>query len=190
MSETVINSKGYWNERFGDDWEDLGGREQSRFFGAVALQMMPAWLVQASNRQQLSWCDWGCALGDGTNEIAQGMPGTTFTGVDFSAVAIADAAERFPGQQFISEDWLAPGATPAVNRFDVLFSSNTLEHFHTPWDVLCDHRAAGAALHRADAAVPRATPYRGAPRLLHARQHPAADRWQGAGACAGARYPP
>lgn len=136
MSETVINSKGYWNERFGDDWEDLGGREQSRFFGAVALQMLPAWLVQASNRQQLSWCDWGCALGDGTNEIAQGMPGTTFTGVDFSAVAIADAAERFPGQQFISEDWLAPGATPAVNRFDVLFSSNTLEHFHTPWDVL------------------------------------------------------
>ncbi|HBS55809.1 MAG TPA: methyltransferase type 11, partial [Stenotrophomonas sp.] len=103
MSDDVINSKSYWNGRFGEDWEDLGGREQSRFFGALAVQMLPAWLVRASSQRRLTWCDWGCALGDGTQEVAQSIPGAMFTGVDFSAVAIADAKQRFPGLSFISD---------------------------------------------------------------------------------------
>lgn len=136
MSDVIVNSKGYWNDRFGDDWESLGGREQSRFFGALALQMLPAWLVAASSRDQLTWCDWGCALGDGTQEIAQGIPGAVFTGVDFSKVAIDDARQRFPGVTFLSEDWLGADHGSAGRTYDVLFSSNTLEHFHEPWKVL------------------------------------------------------
>jgi GT2 family glycosyltransferase/glycosyltransferase involved in cell wall biosynthesis len=136
VSDKVINSEGYWDDRFGEDWETLGGRDQSRYFGALALRMLPAWLIQASKRGRLTWCDWGCALGDGTNELAQGLPGVDFTGVDFSQVAIADAVRRFPGQRFISEDWLEDGQLPSMSKYDVLFSSNTLEHFHEPWKVL------------------------------------------------------
>jgi len=136
VSDDVINSKSYWNGRFGEDWEDLGGREQSRFFGALAVQMLPAWLVRASSQRRLTWCDWGCALGDGTQEVAQSIPGAMFTGVDFSAVAIADAKQRFPGLSFISDDWLASTAQADATDFDVVFSSNTLEHFHEPWKVL------------------------------------------------------
>ncbi|WP_057627292.1 glycosyltransferase [Stenotrophomonas terrae] len=136
MSDNQINSQGYWDGRFGEDWEVLGGRQQSRFFGAVALNMLPSWLARVSRQRQLAWCDWGCALGDGTNELAQGLPGVQMTGVDFSEVAIVDANARFPGQHFVTENWLDTAAGSTVAGYDVVFSSNTLEHFHQPWAVL------------------------------------------------------
>lgn len=139
MSNEVVNSERYWDERFSTDWEGADGRGQSRYFAAVAQALLPDWLLQASRSQALKWCDWGCAMGDGTSRLAQSLSGIRFTGVDFSAVAIKVAAQNYPGIEFLAEDWIGGDKVAGeVNstHFDVVFSSNTLEHFHHPWEVL------------------------------------------------------
>lgn len=134
MTDATVNSESYWDQRFATDWEVADGRAQSRYFGSVAHALMPAWLVQASRIQALHWCDWGCAMGDGTEQLAKMFPGIRFTGVDFSRVAIDQARERYRHLEFQAQDWVAGDTAGQV--FDVVFSSNTLEHFHQPWDVL------------------------------------------------------
>jgi GT2 family glycosyltransferase/glycosyltransferase involved in cell wall biosynthesis len=126
-----VNSNSYWDHRFGTDWESNGGREQSRFFARVAIEAMPKWLVHAVRWNNLTVCDWGCAQGDGTETLAQ-MLSWDITGIDFSRPAIERAQQQYSAVKFTHENLLDAPNRPA---FDVLFSSNTLEHFSSPWDV-------------------------------------------------------
>ncbi|WP_423372476.1 glycosyltransferase [Burkholderia sp. LMG 32019] len=126
-----INSNPYWDHRFETDWEDAGGREQSRFFARVAIEAMPQWLVHEVCRNKLSVCDWGCAQGDGTAALVQ-MLSWDVTGVDFSGPAIERARRQYGNVKFSHENFLE---LPDRPKFDVLFSSNTLEHFERPWSV-------------------------------------------------------
>ena len=141
MQNKKINSNGYWDSRFLVDWESFQGPMQSRFFARLVIEKLPNWLMSQLRRNSLTLCDWGCAQGDGTDVWANYMASERITGVDFSSVAIEQAAQRYPTIKFINEDWLN---TSSDNRsfFDVVFSSNTLEHFHRPYDVLeniCGH---------------------------------------------------
>jgi len=131
-SVTPINSLAYWDGRFSGEWEAVHGRAQSRFFGELARALWPAWLAERMKAGAMNLCDWGCALGDGTAELTSLAAGAV-SGVDFSAVAVAQAQKYYPQCRFAAADWLAEG--PAVERFDVVFSSNTLEHFDAPWTV-------------------------------------------------------
>ncbi|WP_419686476.1 glycosyltransferase [Burkholderia theae] len=126
-----INSNPYWDHRFETNWEDAGGREQSRFFARVAIEAMPQWLVHEVRRSKLSVCDWGCAQGDGTAALEQ-MLSWDVTGVDFSGPAIERARQQYGNVKFSHENFLE---LPDRPKFDVLFSSNTLEHFESPWSV-------------------------------------------------------
>lgn len=155
MSNEVVNSERYWDERFSTDWEDADGRGQSRYFAGVAQALLPVWLLQASRNHSLKWCDWGCAMGDGTSQLAHALSDITFAGVDFSAVAIKVAQQNYPDIEFLAEDWIAEakGRVAGSTRFDVVFSSNTLEHFHRPWEVLATVSA------QADKAVATLVPY-------------------------------
>jgi hypothetical protein len=144
VSELDINSKAYWERRFKDDWDGNLGREQSRFFAALAVKAMPNWLVVAIRTNAWSLCDWGCAEGDGTQVLAETFPGSAVTGIDFSQAAIVAAKERYGGS-YVAEDWLASGVTEDIDAsggcWDLVFSSNTLEHFAEPDMVLpklCD----------------------------------------------------
>lgn len=128
-----VNSRLYWERRFSEDWEVSSGREQSRFFSRLALKLLPSWLTRKIVDDRLSICDWGCAQGDGTHELAAALPGARVTGVDFSAAAVERANEAYPTCRFVCEDFLSSGSD---SRFDVVFSSNTLEHFQEPWRVL------------------------------------------------------
>lgn len=129
----AVNSQPYWEQRFAGDWESNHGREQSRFFSRLALDHFPSWLTRTIKAHQLSVCDWGCAQGDGTDLLAQSLPDIPVTGVDFSAEAIRRATESYPRCKFVFDDFLT---SPANTQFDVVFSSNTLEHFVEPWSVL------------------------------------------------------
>jgi SAM-dependent methyltransferase len=126
------NSLFYWSHRSEGDWEDKGGRVQSRFFYRLAVREMPSWLTAAIRRNRLAVCDWGCALGDGTDALAHAL-GTSVTGIDFSEVAITKARESYSKPRFLAIDLLTE---PICETWDVVFSSNTLEHFAEPWRTL------------------------------------------------------
>lgn len=131
----IINSDLYWNGRFSDDWETFEGPKQSRFFSNIAVKNLPGWFVDLMRQQSLTLADWGCAQGDGTDVWASYVDAQQIVGVDFSSVAIEQATQRYPAIRFINEDWLTSSAEQ-FEMFDIVFSSNTLEHFHNPYDVL------------------------------------------------------
>ena len=143
---STINSDSYWNARFSENWETCGGPMQSRSFARLAIEHLPRWLIHPLQSDGLTLADWGCAQGDGTDVWAAYIDPKQITGVDFSAVAIEQAIQRYPAIRFVSQDWLADQGSPR-ETFDVVFSSNTLEHFHRPYDVLRTLRLhAGKAL--------------------------------------------
>lgn len=132
-----INSNLYWDNRFTEDWEHSKGPEQSRFFARIAIENLPRWLIGQLRREALTIADWGCAQGDGTDVWASYIDVQQIVGIDFSANAIEQASRRYPAIRFINEDWLLSGTgTTQGESFDVVFSSNTLEHFHKPYEVL------------------------------------------------------
>ncbi|MFS0754986.1 methyltransferase domain-containing protein [Noviherbaspirillum sp. 1P10PC] len=151
--ENIINSSIYWDGRFQENWESREGPRQSRFFSHIAIDNLPDWLLEEIKRNAFSLVDWGCAQGDGTDVWASYIAADQITGVDFSHVAINQATSRYPAIRFIAEDWVGQPSEPSA-QFDVVFSSNTLEHFHKPYDVLED-----ISLH-ARKAVVLALPYR------------------------------
>lgn len=150
MTELPINSADYWNKRFREDWEAHGGPEQSRYFAGLAIGLMPGWL--RGRAAGLDWCDFGCAQGDGTAALADGL-GAPVAGVDVAVEGIEAASSRYPSLRFEAVDWMAspPPPSPSV---DVVFSSNTLEHFPDPSAVLARMEA------RARRAVVALVPFR------------------------------
>jgi len=154
MTDTdIINSDSYWNTRFAENWEACEGPKQSRFFARIAVEHLPHWLIEQLRRQSLSLADWGCAQGDGTDVWASYIDAQQIVGVDFSSVAIEQAKQRYPAIRFINEDWLQKGGDQR-ETFDVVFSSNTLEHFHKPYDTL------HAICRRAKRAIVLVLPYK------------------------------
>lgn len=152
-STEQLNSESYWDTRFRENWESCDGPWQTRFFYQIAVCNLPAWLMWQIKGGGLTLVYWGCAQGDGADVWASYMDPARIACVDFSAVAVAQAAERYPSIRFIHEDWM--DETQGINdTFDILFSSNTLEHFHLPFEVL------KKLLPRARKAVILALPYK------------------------------
>jgi tRNA G46 methylase TrmB len=141
MSDQAINSTAYWDNRFEADWEAKDGPAQTRFFCRLAAANMPGWLTHAVRAEGWSVCDWGCALGDGTDLLEQLMAPAQAIGVDISSRAVEQARRRYPRLNFEAMDLVEK---PAPRAFDLVFSSNTIEHFDRPWKVL-EKVAASAA---------------------------------------------
>lgn len=137
MTDTdTINSKQYWESRFATDWESNYGREQSRFFAQLAVEHLPVWFRRVVATEKMSICDWGCAEGDGTDVLASFFGRGKLTGIDFSETAIENSRLYYPDLDLRTENWL--DTQENFQQYDVVFSSNTLEHFHRPYEVLKD----------------------------------------------------
>ncbi|WP_289356575.1 methyltransferase domain-containing protein [Paenibacillus sp. S-12] len=130
IKTAAINSKDYWDKRFEENWEPYSGRKQTLYFCNIAYDLFPEWL-KAKLTKGVSFADVGCAEGDGTNFFADKFPNSRFTGIDFSEVAINKAKLHYPDQDFMQADIAA-----VEKKFDVVFSSNTLEHFVNPFEKL------------------------------------------------------
>ena len=152
-AKDTINSNSYWNARFAENWEPCQGPAQSRFFARLAIENLPRWLIDQLKRKPMTLCDWGCAQGDGTDVWASYVDSDRITGVDFSAIAVEQAAQRYPAIRFLNQNWLE-AQQDELPVFDVVFSSNTLEHFHRPYAVL------KTLCSRATKALVLALPYR------------------------------
>lgn len=129
-----MNSNEYWDTRFEKDWTEYGGEDQSRYFARVLIEALPEWLKKDIRENNYSICDWGCAQGDGTDIFS-----TTFNkkviGVDFSRIAVEQAKNKYASSEFINLNFLDEAIRPEI-KFDIVMSSNTLEHFHEPFKVL------------------------------------------------------
>lgn len=133
--DSNINSKSYWDNRFEQDWSEASGREQTQYFCQLAMRHLPDWLGDAIRTGALTVCDWGCAEGDGTRVLTDALAPAEVVGIDFSDAAIHKATQNYPGLPFRAVNLLEQGVI-AAKPFDVIFSSNTLEHFDQPFDVL------------------------------------------------------
>jgi O-antigen biosynthesis protein len=130
-----INTKEYWNTRFEKDWGLFDGPGQSRFFTRLAIDNLPCWFMDQIKSGHLTFLDWGCAQGDGTKIWTDYIECSKITGIDFSKVAIDKAIQCYPEICFINEDWLQ-GNEDRIKYWDIVFSSNTLEHFQNLYEVL------------------------------------------------------
>lgn len=127
-----VNSEEYWENRFkSNDWEKYDGEGQSAFFSKLALKAFPEWLKRDLTKASWSVHDLGCAEGAGTAELARYFPNCHFTGVDFSKSAIEKASEKHPFCDFVVGD-----ITGEIEKADIIFCSNVLEHMKHPRIVL------------------------------------------------------
>lgn len=132
-----INSKEYWDQRFGSrDWEKNFGAEQTLHFYTLLVNGMPEEVQQEFNDKHYTIMDFGCAQGEGTDYLAKVLDKTSVTGVDFSCEAIEIANARNSKAKYVCKNLLSSEADDFKQIFDVVISSNTLEHFYNPWEVL------------------------------------------------------
>lgn len=135
--QNTVNSEKYWDSRFREDWDSKSGDMQSRFFMQQAFNMFPEWLNDLLNKGGKKIMDWGCAEGDGTALFAKQFPKNDFIGIDFADSAVKTAIDRYASKnlKFEATDLLKPNNKNS-NKYDIVFTSNVLEHFHEPWTVL------------------------------------------------------
>jgi len=127
-----MNSKEYWDCRFATgDWQARHGPEQGRYFYQVLIDRLPEPFRNEIRSRQYSVVDFGCAQGEGTEIFALAFPDSRVTGVDISTEAI-----RIAGQKKRKAEFLAADLTTHAGEWDVLITSNTLEHFYRPWEML------------------------------------------------------
>ena len=128
-----INSKAYWEKRFETDWLDFAGDRQSAFFAQLLCDMLPAAIAAEIRGGSYTVCDMGCAFGDGTKVFTREL-GVDVDGMDFSETAVRRAKEQNPELTFWQGDLLEQ---ETLNRhYDVVITSNVLEHFNNPWKIL------------------------------------------------------
>ncbi len=127
-----INSVDYWNRRFFEDWIANDGRRQTAFFAELCCRELPAWFIRTVRSQKLSIFDYGCALGDALPVLRVAFPNSTISGGDVAQVGLGLARALHPNFDFrhiTAGDGAAGGN--AATAADVIYCSNTLEHFET-----------------------------------------------------------
>ncbi len=123
----AVNSRAWWEEYFKSTWDANGGEAQTRYFMELLIAHLPEPEREYLKRGSLKILDWGCAIGNGVASLAEAFPGNEVSGLDFSAGAIEEARLRHPGYEFmVTKDGEIP------RPFDVIVTSNCLEHFGIP----------------------------------------------------------
>lgn len=127
----LINGEEYWDKRFQSDWDKYSGEEQTEFFAEMTCRLLPAWLVKSIRMNKYIICDMGCACGEAVNILSKYL-NTKVCGMDFANSAIEIAKKKYPIYHFEQGDI---SNLDTGKKFDVVYCSNVLEHFYTPWDM-------------------------------------------------------
>ena len=132
--EHPVNSQAWWDDYFAGDWAANHTRKQTQHFTERLIANLPDEEQRYLRLGKPRVLDWGCAFGEGVQLLHQRFPGITAAGLDFSARAIAVAQGRHTGCEFI---FSPAGEIPG--RFDVILTSNCLEHFPNPLEIAARH---------------------------------------------------
>jgi len=127
----VINSNKYWNDMFLQDDQNKKRSEQTKFFVNLIMDNLPQWVTEDIRDHSLSICDAGCAEGIGTKILSEQFSSSQVLGVDFSEQAIGIAKETYTDCNFDVRN-----VKTMEDKFDVVISSNVLEHFSEPQKVM------------------------------------------------------
>lgn len=130
-----VNDIQWWNEQFASgDWENgIDGKEQTRYFMELLLLHIPPEVYRDLAKANSTILDWGCALGQGVDVLTNAFSSAKVIGLDFSETACIKAKQLFPEYEFRSSP-LDEG-----DRFDVIITSNVLEHYYDPFPLMEKH---------------------------------------------------
>ncbi len=132
MKVKIINSKEYWDDRFkSGNWDAYKGDEQTLHFYTLLVNSLPKELQEEILNSRHDIFDFGCAQGEGTEYFANIFLNSNVIGVDISHEAIKIAKQKNKKASFMCAD-----LKNYNTRWDILISSNTLEHFENPWEIL------------------------------------------------------
>ena len=127
-----INSPDYWNKRFSEDWTAKGGRKQTAFFAELCCRELPDWFLEEGRARKSAIFDYGCAMGDALPVLQRAFPDSPIRGGDVAQVGLGLARALHPGFEFV--DIGSIGEASAVA--DIVYCSNTLEHFENWREIL------------------------------------------------------
>lgn len=125
LSPNDKNTREAWEDYFSGGWERNDGRNQTRLFAEYFLDAVPL------PPDAESLLDVGCALGDALPAIRRRYPRLRLTGCDVCETAVAKARERY-GDLAAFHRW---GFDDIQGTYDLIYCSNTLEHFENYLDV-------------------------------------------------------
>jgi hypothetical protein len=106
-------------------------RRQGEFFANLLLQHLPQPVDAAIRRERLSLLDIGCSGGHLVKRLHDRYRDSRVEGVDVEAIRIVAARHYYPECSFRLCDFAHLDASP-----DCIFSSNVLEHFAKPIEIL------------------------------------------------------
>lgn len=130
----MINDRAWWENEFLNNWEvGFDGKEQTLYFAQLMLANLPEDVKAFLSVPGTTVLDWGCALGQAVNLVQATFPDANVTGLDFAEKAIEKARVLFPGNRFISRTF-----NKEIDFYDVVYTSNCLEHFSNPMDNIKD----------------------------------------------------
>ncbi|MBX9789231.1 MAG: glycosyltransferase [Pirellulales bacterium] len=132
----AVNSQPWWESYFATTWDGNCGRVQTTRFMECVVRNLPTLLREDLQAGRLSILDWGCAFGDGVRVLAEAFPRCQVAGLDFAQRAINESRRVYPQHEFIH------AIDGRITRpFDVVVTSNCLEHFDEPLEVAAGHLA-------------------------------------------------
>jgi O-antigen biosynthesis protein len=132
FEKSEINSPDYWNKRFFEDWIAKGGRKQTAFFAELCCRELPDWLVEEVRAGKSAIFDYGCALGDALPVLQRAFPEAPIRGGDVAQVGLGLARALHPGFEFVDVTEIGEASKIA----DIVYCSNTLEHFENWREIL------------------------------------------------------
>jgi trans-aconitate methyltransferase len=128
ISPQNINTEEFWQSYMKNNWDQNMGRRQTQLFADYFLETV---VLPDEARTLL---DVSCAMGDGLPEISRRYPRLQLFGHDVSETAIAEARKAH-GQ---IATFRVAGFENLREHFDIVYCSNTLEHFEAYLDI-ADH---------------------------------------------------
>ncbi|MBC8492492.1 MAG: methyltransferase domain-containing protein [Chloroflexi bacterium] len=131
-----VNSREWWEDYFVNKWDANSGSEQTQHHMGLVLANLAAPEIAYLQSRPLRILDWGCVFGEGVSLLSQSFPNNEVIGLDFVSKAIEEAHRRYPHLQFILTH---QGEIP--DKFDVIVTSHTLEHFENPLEKVKEHLA-------------------------------------------------
>ena len=129
-----INLKSWWEEYHSKYWDARHGSSQTAHFMERLLEGLSPAEWEFLKGGDLEVLDWGCAFGEGVVCLARAFSGCSVAGLDYSEQAIEVARSRYPRLEFIQN---SEGSIPRA--FDVIVTSNCLEHFADPLAIVSNH---------------------------------------------------